>query len=107
MQIIQAEAFIQPGEDFFPHGLAFLDEDFEGAVLGETELRIAVERTGRRAVEHLAFGEARLESGLLGLARAPSARIVEQTLAGLDTFVGPAPAADDITLLALRYSRRS
>ena len=54
-----------------------------------------------------AFGETRLEAGLLGLAKAPSARIVERTLAGLDAFVGQAPAADDITLLALRYSRSS
>jgi sigma-B regulation protein RsbU (phosphoserine phosphatase) len=51
-----------------------------------------------------AFGEARLESLLLGLAGAQPSRIVEQTLGSLDAFVGQAPAADDITLLALRYS---
>jgi sigma-B regulation protein RsbU (phosphoserine phosphatase) len=51
-----------------------------------------------------AFGDGRLEAGLLGLREAPSSLIVEQTLAALDAFVGQAPAADDVTLLALRYS---
>ena len=53
-----------------------------------------------------AYGDARLEDALRGLAAASAEGLVEGTLASLATFVGQAPQSDDITVMALRLAQR-
>jgi anti-sigma regulatory factor (Ser/Thr protein kinase)/CRP-like cAMP-binding protein len=50
-----------------------------------------------------AFGEARLLEALNDADDRSAAALIEDTIAAIDRFVGDAPQADDITLLALRY----
>ena len=52
-----------------------------------------------------AYGEARLEETLRGLASATAEEVVERTLASLAAFVADAPPSDDITVMALRVAQ--
>ena len=51
LQVVQAEAFIQPGKSFF-HMSALPQKDVEDAFPVDVEFRKTVERTRRRAVQH-------------------------------------------------------
>jgi CRP-like cAMP-binding protein/anti-sigma regulatory factor (Ser/Thr protein kinase) len=59
--------------------------------------------TGAQAWSRKAFGDARLLEALNDADDRSAAALIETTVAAIDRFVGDAPQADDLALLALRY----